>query len=104
MTQEQLMELIGILSERKERVEADINALLEELEEIGTYENIDDMEDLAQLEQLNDSDKALLQKLLDEKKAIQKALLKIKEGTYGKCSDGTEIPFEKLKADPLYEC
>ena len=104
MTQEQLMEIIAILSERKKRVEADINALLEELEEIGTYENIDDLEDLAQLETLNDTDKALLQKLLDEKKAIQKALLKIKEGSYGKCSDGSEVPFEKLKADPLYEC
>ncbi len=104
MTQEQLMEIMGILGKRKEKVEADIAALLEELEEIGTFENIDDMEDLAQLKTLNDNNKALLQRLLEEKKAIQKAIVKIKEGSYGKCEDGSEVPFEKLKADPLYEC
>ena len=104
MTTQQLLLITGQLNERRKKVEADIQNILNELEEIGTYENIDDVEDLAQLETLNDADRALLKRLQEEKRAIEKALVKIKEGTYGKCSDGSEIPFEKLQADPLYEC
>ncbi len=104
MSPEQLQKFEEILRNRLEKVQEDIDNLLEELEEIGTYENVEDIEDLAQLESLNDSDKALLRRLLEEKRQILKALKKIKEGTYGKCEDGFEIPLEKLKADPLYEC
>ncbi len=104
MTKEQLEKFKQILEERLKKVEDDIQTLLNELEEIGTFENVDDIEDLAQLETLNDSDKALLQKLLQERRLILKNLRKIKEGTYGKCENGTPIPLEKLEADPLYEC
>ncbi len=93
-----------ILKERLAKVESDIAMLLNELEEIATYENIDDIEDLAELKTINDSNKALLQRLLQEKKAIKKALAKIKNGTYGKCADGSEIPEETLEANPLHEC
>ena len=93
-----------LLEERLAKVESDIAMLLNELEEVGTYENVDDIEDLAELETINDSDKALLQRLLQEKKAIKKALAKIKNGTYGKCADGSEIPEEILEANPLHEC
>ncbi len=92
------------LLKRKQKVTEEIATLTNELEEMGTYENIEDIEDLAQLETLNDSDKALLTKLQKELKQIIKALRKIDEGTYGECEDGSEIPIEKLKADPLYEC
>ncbi|BAF70186.1 TraR/DksA family transcriptional regulator [Nitratiruptor sp. SB155-2] len=104
MTQEQLEHFKKILQERLVQVQKDIDALLNELEEIGTFENVDDIEDLAQLETINDTDKALLQKLNEEKKQILRALRKIKNGTYGQCSDGSAIPLEKLEADPLYEC
>lgn len=104
MTQEQLQRFQDILQQRLQKVEDDLQTLLNELEEIATFENIDDITDLAQLEGLNDSDKALIQKLLEEKKAIQKALKKIEAGTYGKCENGEEIALEKLEADPLYEC
>ena len=104
MTPAQLRKFEEILQNRLEKVQEDIDSLLEELEEVGTYENIDDIEDLAQLETINDSDKALLQRLLEEKRQILKALRKIREGSYGKCEDGSEIPIEKLEADPLYEC
>ena len=93
-----------ILNDRLSKVEQEITMLLNELEEIATYENIDDIEDLAELETINDSDKALLQKLLQEKKSIKKALAKIKDGTYGKCADGSEIPEKILEANPLHEC
>ena len=78
--------------------------ILKELDELITYDALDDIQDLAQIETIEDSDKALLAHLIMEKKAIEKALKKIEEGTYGKCKDGTEIPIEKLEADPLYEC
>ena len=104
MTQEQLQKFKEILQQRLQKVEDDIQTLLNELEEIGTFENVDDITDLVELREINDSDKALLQKLFDEKKAIQKALKKIEAGTYGKCENGEEIAIEKLEADPLYEC
>ncbi len=104
MSPEQLQNFEKILRNRLQKVQSDIEALLEELEEIGTYENIEDIEDLAQLESLNDNDKALLQRFLEEKRQILKALKKIQEGSYGKCQDGSQIPIEKLEADPLYEC
>ncbi len=104
MTTQQLHEIEKILQEREKKVKADIEALLNELEEIGTFENVDDIEDLAQLETLNDTDRALLEKMQNELSQIRKALLAIKKGEYGKCEDGREIPFEKLKADPLYRC
>ncbi len=93
-----------ILENRLKKVEDDIKMLLSELEELAIYDSIDDIEDLAELETINDSNKALLQKLLEERKAIKKALAKIKNGTYGRCADGSPIPEEKLEADPLYEC
>ena len=93
-----------ILENRLKKVEDDIKMLLSELEELAIYDSIDDIEDLAELETINDSNKALLQKLLEERKAIKKALAKIKNGTYGRCADGSPIPAEKLEADPLYEC
>ncbi|BCD62445.1 DnaK suppressor protein [Nitratiruptor sp. YY08-26] len=104
MNQNELLEIKTALENRLEKVESDINMLCNELEEIATYENIDDIEDLAELETLNDSDKALLKRLMEEKKQIKKALAKIERGEYGKCSDGSEIPIEILKANPLHEC
>ncbi len=93
-----------ILENRLKKVEDEIKMILSELEELATYDSIDDIEDLAELETINDSNKALLQRLLQEKKAIKKALAKIKDGSYGKCADGSEIPQEILEANPLHEC
>ena len=91
------------LLQRKKKVSDEISATMKELEEIGTYE-IEDLENLAQIKNLNNSNKALLQKLQNKLKQIIKAHRKIDEGTYGICKDGSEIPVESLKADPLYEC
>ena len=104
MTQSQLQKFETILNQRLQTIQSEIDTLLNELEEIGTYENVEDIEDLAQLETLNDNDRALLARLLEEKRAILQALKRIKDGTYGKCQDGTPISLEKLEADPLYEC
>ena len=104
MQQEKMKHFEKILQERLAKVQEDIDILMNELEMIGTYENVEDIEDLAQLETINDSDKAILQRLLEEKKEIQRALKRIENGSYGRCSDGSEIPLEKLEADPLYEC
>ncbi len=93
-----------ILENRLKKVEEEIKIIFNELEEMATYDSIDDIEDLAELETINDSNKALLQRLLQEKKAIKKALAKIKDGSYGKCADGSEIPQEILEANPLHEC
>ncbi|MRI58459.1 MAG: hypothetical protein C6H99_03020 [Epsilonproteobacteria bacterium] len=104
MTQEQLARFKEILLNRKKKVEEEIEQILKELDELITYDALDDIEDLAQIETIEDSDKALLAHLLQERKAIEKALKRIEEGTYGRCKDGSEIPLQKLQADPLYEC
>ncbi len=104
MRSEDLAKFKSALTMQLEKVERDIEAIMDELEQVATYENIDDIEDLAQLATINDTDKVLLERLVDERKRIKEALRKIETGEYGKCKDGTPIPLEKLQADPLYEC
>ncbi|WP_200762242.1 TraR/DksA family transcriptional regulator [Nitrosophilus alvini] len=104
MTKEQLNEFKEILEKRKAQVEKEIENLRNELESFIAEDAIDDMEDMAQLENLDMDDVALLKRLEEELVQIKKALVRIENGTFGKCKDGTELPIEKLKANPLAEC
>jgi len=104
MTNEQLKEFEEILLKRKEKVEKELENLREEVESLIADDAIDDMEDMVALENMDKDDQALIKRLEEELKEINKALIKIKNGTYGKCEDGTDIPLEKLYADPLYTC
>ena len=104
MTQEQLNEFKEILEKRKQKVKKELQSLKDEMESLIADDAIDDMEDMANLENLDKDDQALIKKLEEELKDINEALLKIKNKTFGKCLDGSEIPIEKLYADPLYKC
>ncbi|BCD68274.1 hypothetical protein [Nitratiruptor sp. YY09-18] len=104
MQETQLQKFKNLLEQRLEKIESEIKNLQNELEELANYDSIDDLEDLSVIENINDDDKALLQKLLYERKSVKKALKKIETGEYGKCSDGSEIPLEVLEANPLHEC
>lgn len=104
MTQEQLNEFKEILEKRKAQVEKNLENLRAEVESMIADDAIDDMEDMVALENMDKDDQAVIKRLEDELKDINEALLKIKNGTYGKCEDGSEIPLDKLYADPLYKC
>lgn len=63
---------------------------------------MNDIEDMASLETLNDNDRVLLERQLSELKEIYHALSKIKDGTFGICEKTSKpIPLERLKANPI---
>ncbi|WP_281950998.1 TraR/DksA family transcriptional regulator [Nitrosophilus kaiyonis] len=104
MTQEQLNEFKEILEKRKKEVENELKNIRAEVESMIGDDAIDDMEDMAVLENTDKDNQAIIKRLEDELKDINEALLKIKQGTYGKCKDGSEISIDILYANPLHKC
>lgn len=91
-----------LLNERLQHVQKNIEELKEELSDISVDDTINDMEDLASLETLNDNDRILLEKQVTELQEIYHALSKIKNGTYGICEESSKpIPQERLRANPI---
>jgi DnaK suppressor protein len=89
------------LLKEKERLEKEIAAINEELNLIAAEDEIDDVEDLAELKVDNDRDHAALQALKQELKDVEDALKKIAEGTYGfDEKTGEPIPKARLEAYP----
>ena len=89
-----------LLEERK-RIYKNISELTDEVNMIGSEDEIDDMADMASLTVDNERDQAVLNILLDQLKDINDALRKIKEGTYGICEKtGKPIPVERLEINP----
>jgi RNA polymerase-binding transcription factor DksA len=89
------------LLKEKERLEKEIAAINEELNLIAAEDEIDDVEDLAELKMDNDRDHAALQALKQELKDVKDALKKIAEGTYGfDEKTGEPIPKARLEAYP----
>ncbi|MFT7878881.1 MAG: hypothetical protein ABXS91_00690 [Sulfurimonas sp.] len=97
-----LGEFEALLNERMRHVKNNIEELKEELSDVSSDDTINDMEDLASLETLNDNDRLLLEKQTTELKEIYHALAKIKDGTYGICEESSKlIPVERLRANPI---
>ena len=91
-----------LLNERLQHVQKNIEELKEELSDVGSDDTMNDMEDLASLKALNDSDNTLLHHQEEELKEIYHALAKIKNRTYGICEEtGKPIPVERLRANPI---
>jgi DnaK suppressor protein len=89
-----------LLNERLQHVKKNIEELTEELSEVSSDDTINDMEDLASLETLNDNDRILLEKQVAELKEIYHALSKIKDETYGICEKTAKpIPEARLRAN-----
>lgn len=91
-----------LLNERLQHVQKNIEELKEELIDVSSDDTINDMEDLASLETLNDNDRLLLEKQTTELREIYHALSKIKDETYGICEESAKlIPLERLRANPI---
>ncbi len=89
------------LLKEKERLEAEIAALKRKLDIIAAEDEIDDIEDLAELKTDNDRDHAALKALEQELSDVEEALRKIAEGTYGfDEKTGEPIPKARLEAYP----
>ena len=91
-----------LLTERLQKTQDNIERLKSELLDVSTDDTINDMEDLASLETLNDNDRTLLERQVTELREIYHALSKIKDGTYGICEESSKpIPVERLRANPI---
>ncbi|MDM5271085.1 hypothetical protein PGH07_02710 [Sulfurovum sp. zt1-1] len=95
-------EFENLLTERLQHTQANIERLKSELSDVSTDDTINDMEDLASLETLNDNDRILLERQIAELQEIYHALSKIEDGTYGICEESSKlIPVERLRANPI---
>jgi len=104
LTKAQLKEFEEILRHRFQKIQAHIQTLLEELDEIEELQELEEIKDLDKIAELSDTEKRTIKELLTQKRAILLALEKIQNGTYGYCKDGSEIAIEKLRENPIYEC
>jgi DnaK suppressor protein len=89
------------LESERERILKNIEALNAELAAIAAEDEIDDIEDMAELKVDNDRDKEVLRILMQELKDVNDALRKIEEGRYGiDEKTGQPIPINRLLAHP----
>ncbi len=89
------------LEKERERILKNIGEINDELAAIVAEDEIDDIEDLAELKIENDRDKELLRILTAELKDVDDALKKMAEGKYGKDEEtGKRIPLNRLLANP----
>ena len=91
-----------ILKERVLQIENNITQLKTELEDVGSDDGINDVEDLVSLKNISQKDNTLLDQQENELKETFHALTKIKNGTYGICEKSAKpIPVERLEANPI---
>lgn len=91
-----------ILTAEKEKVSKNIESLKAEVNALGAEDEIDDVEDMAELHIDNTVDQTLLQRLEAELKEIDAALARIQTKVYGICEKtGKEIPIDRLLANPM---
>ncbi len=89
------------LKEEKERILQNIGEINDELAAIAAEDEIDDIEDLAELKIENDRDKEILRILVLELKDVNDALKRIETGKYGVDEkSGKPIPLNRLLANP----
>lgn len=90
-----------ILTNEKEKISKNIDVLRAEVNALGAEDDIDDVEDMAELQIDNTTDQTLLQRLEAELAEVNAALERIKAGVYGICEKtGHKIPIDRLFANP----
>ncbi len=90
-----------LLLKEKARLEAEIAAVRQEVDTIAAEDEIDDVEDMAELAVDNDRDQGVLKALQTELQDVEDALRKIAEGSYGfDEKTGAPIPKARLEAYP----
>jgi len=89
------------LEDDKERILQNIGQINDELAAIAAEDEIDDIEDLAELKIENDRDKEILRILMVELRDVNDALRRIETGRYGLDEkSGKPIPLNRLLANP----
>lgn len=89
------------LRTEKEKIKKNIEIIKDEVNALGVEDEIDDLEDMAELHIDNSSDQTLLHRLEAELIEIDAALGRIQSGVYGICENtGKKIPAERLLANP----
>ncbi len=89
------------LEDDKEMILQNIGEINDELAAIAAEDEIDDIEDLAELKIENDRDKEILRILMLELKDVNDALRRIETGKYGLDEkSGKTIPLNRLLANP----
>ncbi len=89
------------LERERERIVGNIAQISDELATISAEDEIDDIEDLAELKIENDRDKEILRILMRELRDVDDALKKIATGRYGIDEEsGKRIPINRLLANP----
>ena len=90
-----------ILTEEKEKINKNMESLRAEVNALGVEDEIDDIEDMAELHIDNTIDQTQLKRLETELAEVDAALDRIHSGTYGICEKtGKKIPIERLLANP----
>ncbi len=90
-----------LLIKEKERLEKEIETIENDINIIAAEDEIDDVEDMAELKIENNRDHGVLKSLKQELKDVEDALKKIAEGLYGfDEKTGREISKERLLAYP----
>lgn len=91
-----------LLNTQKATIEKNVEAIKAEVDSISSEDEIDDIEDMAELQIDNTIDQTLLSQLESELTEVNAALERIKKGTYGICEKtSAPIPLERLKANPI---
>ncbi len=89
------------LLQERERILKNIGEINDELAVISAEDEIDDIEDLAELRIENDRDKEIVRILTRELKDVNDALRKIEKGKFGiDEKSGKPIPISRLLAYP----
>lgn len=90
------------LNEEKVRMLSSLDSIKREVNMMALEDEIDDIEDMADLQIQNTKDQKIIAHLESELFEIEAALARIKNGTYGICEKtGKNIPIERLKANPM---
>lgn len=91
----------NILAQEKEKITKNIEVLTSEVNALGAEDEIDDIEDMAELQIDNTVDQAQLKLLETELSEIDAAIDRVQSGVYGICEKtGKKIPIARLLANP----
>lgn len=91
----------NMLTTEKEEIIKNIDSLKKEINTLGAEDEIDDIEDMAELQINNAIDQTQLKRLETELLEVNEAISRIHAGIYGICEKtGEKIPIARLLANP----
>lgn len=91
----------NILTEEKEKITKNMESLRVEVNALGVEDEIDDIEDMAELHIDNTIDQTQLKRLETELAEVDEAINRIHTGVYGICEKtGKKISIARLLANP----